>query len=132
MLAMIVALGLIHGLGLSTRLQELPLNESELLLNIISFNLGIELGQILALSVMLLLLTFWRKKASFKVFSTVSNYGLIFLGGLLFMMQMHGYSHGNNPDEFAFSSDNHFHEHMKMDAKRSENNNQNSTHDSLF
>ena len=43
LLAMIIVLGLIHGLGLSTRLQQLPLSEDELLMNIISFNVGIEL-----------------------------------------------------------------------------------------
>jgi hypothetical protein len=46
MLMMIFGLGLIHGLGLSTRLQQLPLSEDELLTNIISFNIGVELGQI--------------------------------------------------------------------------------------
>ncbi len=114
MLVMIVLLGLIHGFGLSTRLQELPLSEDDLLMNIISFNVGIELGQILALSVMLLLLSGWRKAASFKPFSVASNYGLIAAGALLFLMQMHGYSHVSNPDEFGFSSDNHYHDHLEM------------------
>ena len=41
LLIMIGGLGLIHGLGLSTRLQQLPLNDEQLLLNIISFNVGI-------------------------------------------------------------------------------------------
>ena len=49
MLSMIFILGLIHGLGLSTRLQQLPLSEENLLMNIISFNVGIEIGQISAL-----------------------------------------------------------------------------------
>jgi len=44
MMFMIIGLGLIHGFGLSTRLQELPLSTEHLLLNIISFNIGIELG----------------------------------------------------------------------------------------
>ena len=117
-LAMIALLGLVHGFGLSTRLQELPLNQSDLLLNIISFNVGIELGQILALTVMLLLLTGWRKARSFLTFSFVSNVGLIFAGVFLFAMQMHGYSHVSNPDEFGFSSDNHVHEHMNMEKER--------------
>ena len=45
MMLMIIGLGLIHGFGLSTRLQALPLSEDQLLLNIISFNVGIELGK---------------------------------------------------------------------------------------
>ncbi len=116
LLLMIVLLGLIHGFGLSTRLQQLPLNEDNLLLSIIMFNVGIELGQVLALAVMLALLSFWRQRESFKPFSLISNYFLIFAGIFLFLMQMHGYAHVSNPDEFGFSSDNHFHEHMKMEG----------------
>jgi len=104
MMLMIVGLGLIHGLGLSTRLQELPLSDDSLLLNIISFNVGIELGQISALVVMLLLIAVWRKSDSFRTFSRLANYGLIAAGGLLFLMQMHGYLHAGNPDEFAASA----------------------------
>jgi hypothetical protein len=114
LLAMISLLGLVHGFGLSTRLQELPLNETDLLMNIVSFNVGVELGQVLALSVMLALLAGWRKTKSFQSFSRVSNVGLIFAGTLLFLMQMHGYAHVSNPDEFGFSADNHHHEHLRF------------------
>ena len=69
MLLMIFGLGLIHGLGLSTRLQQLPLSEDHLLMNIISFNVGIELGQISALAVMLFLIAAFRKSHLFKSFS---------------------------------------------------------------
>lgn len=131
LLFMIVALGLIHGLGLSTRLQQLPLNEDQLLLNIISFNVGIELGQILALTVMLLVLAGWRKSSSFNQFNRVSNMFLIIAGFYLAMMQMHGYSHVTSPDEFGFSSDNHIHEHIKLDEMRSQQLRQQSTHDSI-
>ena len=131
MLAMITGLGLIHGLGLSTRLQQLPLSEDELLMNIISFNVGIELGQIMALAVMLLLLASWRKAASFKPFSVMSNYGLIFAGLVLFMMQMHGYSHVSDPDEFGFSADNHAHDHIRMAEERAAKNLKETTHDSI-
>ncbi|MCK4587973.1 MAG: HupE/UreJ family protein [Gammaproteobacteria bacterium] len=131
LLAMIAGLGLIHGLGLSTRLQQLPLNEDELLLNIISFNVGIEVGQIMALTAMLVLLAGWRKSASFKPFSVISNYGLIFAGLVLFMMQMHGYSHTNNPDEFGFSADNHVHDHIRMDEERAVKIIKETKHDSI-
>ena len=131
MLLMITSLGLIHGLGLSTRLQQLPLSEDELLLNIVSFNIGIEVGQIVALALMLLVLASWRKVASFQTFSKISNYGLIFAGLFLFMMQMHGYSHVTDPDEFGFSADNHIHEHLRMDEERAAKLIQESTHDSI-
>ena len=100
MMVMITGLGLIHGFGLSTRLQALPLSEDHLLMNIISFNIGVELGQISALVIMLLLIAAWRHTHFFKTFSLITNYALILLGAYLFLMQMHGYEHVNNPDEF--------------------------------
>jgi len=128
---MIIALGLIHGLGLSTRLQELPLSEEQLLLNIVSFNIGIEVGQILALSAMLLILAGWRKTSSFSAFSVIANVGLIFAGSFLFLMQMHLYSHTSNPDEFGFSEDNHIHDHIRMTEERTRKQIEESTHDSI-
>ncbi|MBI3771793.1 MAG: HupE/UreJ family protein [Gammaproteobacteria bacterium] len=98
MMLMIIGLGLIHGFGLSTRLQELPLSEDGLLLNIISFNIGIELGQISALFLMLLLIAAWRKTHGFKAFSLIANYALIAMGIYLFFMQMHGYEHTINKE----------------------------------
>lgn len=103
MMAMIIGLGLIHGFGLSTRLQELPLSEEHLLLNIISFNVGIELGQIGALALMLILIVTWRKTHFFQTFSKITNYFLILAGLYLFLMQMHGYEHEVN-EELATSS----------------------------
>ena len=131
MMAMIFGLGLIHGLGLSTRLQQLPLSEESLLMNIISFNLGIELGQISALAVMLLLITAFRKSHAFKSFSKAANSFLILAGGYLFLMQMHGYSHVLHPDEFGFSSDNHIHDHIKMDEQRTQKIIKETTHNSI-
>ncbi|MEN8251936.1 MAG: HupE/UreJ family protein [Bacteroidota bacterium] len=93
MMAMIFGFGLIHGLGLSTRLQQLPLNEDQLLLNIISFNVGIEIGQIIALAFMLIFMIAFRKMTLFPVFSKIANSSLIVLGCLLFLMQMHGFQH---------------------------------------
>ena len=105
MLVMIFSLGLIHGLGLSTRLQELPLSEDNLLMNILSFNAGIELGQIGALAVMLLVISFFRRKDAFQVFSKSANAFLIFAGVYLFLMQMHGYEHSTNKDEYITKSE---------------------------
>ena len=105
MLLMITSLGLIHGLGLSTRLQQLPLNEDQLLMNIISFNVGIEIGQISALALMLLVITAFRKSHLFPTFSLIANYVLILAGGYLFLMQMHGYAHTSHPEEFVVSTE---------------------------
>lgn len=109
--------GLIHGFGLSTRLQQLPLGDSGLLLKIISFNVGVEFGQIIALTIMLILLSGWRKTESFSKFSKASNVALILIGGLLFLMQMHGYEHEAFVDELAFSSESHHNEHVKINNR---------------
>jgi hypothetical protein len=101
MMAMIFGVGLIHGLGLSTRLQQLPLSEEHLLMNIISFNIGIELGQVAALAVMLLVIAAFRKSDAFKGFTKVANIFLIIAGGYLFLMQMHGYEHAANAEELS-------------------------------
>jgi len=114
LLMMIFLLGFIHGFGLSTRLQQLPLGDDGIVLRILSFNLGIELGQVGALCIMVALLFKWRRTKSFLQISTVSNKGLIVAGSLLFLMQMHGYSHTVNPDEFGFPADNHAHAHEAM------------------
>ncbi len=114
---LVFAFGLIHGFGLSTRLQQLPLGDDGLLLRIISFNIGVEVGQVSALLVMLLLLSGWRKTASFLQFSKASNVGLMFAGVLLFMMQMHGYSHHIFVDDLPFSKDSHYHVHEEMESQ---------------
>lgn len=114
LLKLVCIFGLVHGFGLSTQLQKLPLGDSGLLMRIISFNVGVELGQIAALSVMLLLLAGWRKTDSFARFSTVANCGLMLAGVLLFFMQMHGFTHEVFVDDLAFSKDGHSHAHRNM------------------
>lgn len=116
LLWMVFGFGLVHGFGLSTRLQQLPLGEkgSGMLGRIISFNVGVELGQIAALLVMLVVLAGWRRQSSFQRFSRVANDGIIAIGALLFVMQMHGYMHGAYPDDFGFNADGHAHAHQDM------------------
>ena len=129
LLVMVLVFGLIHGFGLSTRLQQLPLGEQNLdmLLKIISFNVGVEVGQIIALLVMLFILTQWRKTASFLRLSKVANLALMFAGFMLLLTQLHGYLHTTNEEEFGFNADEHYHIHLDM--KKSEQ--KNDTHDSL-
>ncbi len=114
LIAAVFVFGLVHGLGLATRLQQVTLPEDGLILRILSFNLGVELGQIAALGIMIALLAAWRRRASFGSFSMVANKTLIAAGLLLFLMQMHGYSHTNHPDDFGFSADLHAHAHEDM------------------
>jgi len=119
LLIVIFGFGLIHGFGLSTRLQQLSLGDSGLIMRILSFNVGVEVGQIIALLFMVGIISQWKKSQTFKQFSIVSNHGLIAAGVFLFMMQMHGFSHTVYPDDFGFSHDNHHHAHEDMKAAQS-------------
>lgn len=112
--------GLIHGFGLSTRLQQLPLGEDSwaILGRILSFNVGVEFGQIAALSVMLLGLAAWRRRPSFARLSTAANTLLMYAGGLLLLMQLHGYSHDSDPGAFRFPEAEHRHIHEDMDLAK--------------
>lgn len=115
LLLLVFIFGLIHGFGLSARVQTLPLGEgAPFIFRLISFNVGVEAGQVLALTVMLVVLSFWRHTATFKKFSGAANAGLILAGGFLFLMQMHGYSHVQDPDAFGFPKDLHSHVHAEM------------------
>lgn len=114
---MVFGFGLIHGFGLSTRLQQLPLASEGLVGKILAFNLGVELGQIIALSLMLVILAGWRQTASFVKFSRAANYGLLIVGGLLLLMQLHGYQHSKFADEFPLNRDDHHHIHEDMSMK---------------
>jgi hypothetical protein len=113
--------GLLHGFGLSTRLQQLPLGDdnTSILLRILSFNLGVEVGQIAALTVMVGLLAFWRHHPSFKRFSFAANLALVYAGVLLLLMQLHGYSHDVDPNGFRFPAQEHMHLHQDMDVEKS-------------
>jgi hypothetical protein len=91
LLALVFVFGLIHGFGLSARLQQLPLGEDGLLLKILSFNVGVELGQIFALGLMLILLSTWRKSPSFLAFKVASNVLIMLMGIGLFVFQMSGF-----------------------------------------
>lgn len=113
---MVFIFGLIHGFGLSTRLQQLPLGSEGLVLKILSFNAGVELGQIVALSFMLVVMGLWRKTESFTRCSKAANVGLMTLGALLFLMQMHGYQHSQFPDEYPINADDHAHIHEDMES----------------
>jgi hypothetical protein len=127
LLWMVFGFGLIHGFGLSTRLQQLPLGEDRvaMLLRIVSFNVGVEIGQVVALTIMLFVLSGWRRTSSFLKFSKVANDGLVLAGFLLLLMQLHGFMHNRYQDDFGFSEDSHYHSHLNMQQSQEQ------THDSL-
>lgn len=130
LLVMVFVFGLIHGFGLSTRLQQLPLGSDkfEMLGRILSFNVGVEIGQIAALFGMVTVLSVWRMRPSFDRFSWGSNAAIICAGIGLLLMQLHGLSHDLNPDEFRFAEKEHRHAHEDMAI---DNTQVESDHDSL-
>lgn len=83
--------GLFHGLGLATKLQEFALSENGLVTNIISFNVGIEIGQVLALSAVFIALTLWRTTGSYLRYAFATNTALMAGGFLLTSYQLSGY-----------------------------------------
>jgi hypothetical protein len=74
--------GLVHGLGLATKLQALGLNPNGLIPNLVAFNVGVEIGQLIALSLILIVMTFWRTTKSFGRYAVAAN-ALLFLAGIV-------------------------------------------------
>jgi hypothetical protein len=79
----VLAFGLVHGLGLATKLQDLGMSPNGLLTNLIGFNLGVELGQVIVLAVVVTLLNLWRPHGSFARWSWSANVALIGVGLIL-------------------------------------------------
>jgi HupE / UreJ protein len=89
--AAVLGFGLVHGLGLATKLQELTLSPEGLLGNLLAFNVGVELGQLLALTFMVLLFALWRRSGRFDQSATAANWLLVSAGFLLCGFQVAGY-----------------------------------------
>ena len=123
LLAVVFGFGLLHGFGLATQLQQLPLGDDKasILMRILSFNVGVEIGQIAALSLMVALLAIWRKRSFFQRFSVLANVALVYAGALLLLMQLHRYQHDTDPNGFRFPAREHRHEHKDMDIEKSTN-----------
>ncbi len=87
----VLLFGLFHGLGLATKLQEFNFDKGNLFTNLIGFNIGVELGQFIALLFVLILISVWRKYSSFSRFSTITNTALMITGFVLMAFQLSGY-----------------------------------------
>jgi hypothetical protein len=87
----VLVFGLFHGFGLATKLQEFELSPNGLVANIISFNVGVEIGQGVALTGILIALTYWRTRHGFLRHAFATN-ALVMAGGLLLVAyQLSGY-----------------------------------------
>jgi hypothetical protein len=83
--------GLFHGLGLATKLQQLNPPRDGLLANMLSFNAGVEIGQLLALSLMLGVVLLWRRSPGFARHAVLANGALLTAGLVLTGFQLTGY-----------------------------------------
>lgn len=87
----VLIFGLFHGFGLATKLQEFQLPDDGLIANLIAFNVGVELGQFIALAFILLVINYWRTHSSFTRFATTTNGLLMSAGFMLIGFQLTGY-----------------------------------------
>jgi hypothetical protein len=87
----VLTFGLFHGFGLATKLQEISLSQEGLLANLIAFNVGVEIGQLLALLAIIALMSAWRRQSSFSRQAIIANTALMFAGYLLVGYQLSGF-----------------------------------------
>ena len=90
----VTVFGLFHGFGLATKLQEFTISQNGLVTNIVSFNLGVEIGQMLALTAVLIAISFWRKSPGFLRHSFATNTAIMTAGLVLVGYQLAGYFRG--------------------------------------
>lgn len=87
----VLIFGFFHGFGLATKLQQFALSDDGLLINLISFNVGVEIGQLLALAAILIAMGYWRRTTSFSRHAFTANAILMTAGFILFGYQLAGY-----------------------------------------
>lgn len=95
--AAVLVFGFFHGFGLATKLQDFSLSSDGLVPNMLAFNVGVEIGQVLALSAILIAMTYWRSAPSFTRYSAAANVLLMAAGFVLVGYQLTGYFVGETP-----------------------------------
>lgn len=90
--AAVLFFGFFHGFGLATKLQDLAISRDGLVTNMLSFNVGVEIGQLLALTLMLLAFGIWRASGGFSRHAYAANVALLAVGFVLFGYQLSGYA----------------------------------------
>ena len=83
--------GLFHGFGLATKIIEYQISPDGLIPNLIAFNVGVEMGQLLALSAILIAMSYWRRTRSFAKHAYTGNVVMMSAGFLLMGYQLAGY-----------------------------------------
>jgi hypothetical protein len=83
--------GLFHGFGLATKIQEYEVSQDGLFANLVAFNVGVEIGQLLALAAILIVMGYWRRTGSFLRHAYTANVAILTAGFVLIGYQLTGY-----------------------------------------
>ena len=83
--------GLFHGFGLATKIQEYEISQDGLIPNMLAFNVGVEIGQLLALATILIVMSYWRRTDSFLRHAYTANVVMMTAGFMLIGYQLTGY-----------------------------------------
>ena len=83
--------GFFHGLGLATKILDFEVSPDGLIPNLVAFNVGVEIGQLLALSAILIAMSYWRRTSSFARHAYTTNVAVMAAGFLLMGYQLAGY-----------------------------------------
>lgn len=89
--AAVLFFGFFHGFGLSTKLQEFAISDDGLVANMLAFNVGVEIGQLLALGIILIFFNLWRANGNFFRHAYNANVLLMTAGFMLMGYQITGY-----------------------------------------
>ena len=92
MKAAVLFFGFFHGFGLATKLQDIAISQDGLVTNMISFNVGVEIGQFLALAVILIAFNAWRATGRFLHYAFATNVAIMSAGFMLIGYQLTGYA----------------------------------------
>jgi hypothetical protein len=84
--------GLFHGLGLATKILDFEILPDGLVPNLLAFNVGVEIGQLLALSAILIVMNYWRRSSSFNRYAHAGNVAIMAAGFVLIGYQLVGYA----------------------------------------
>ena len=82
--------GLFHGFGLAAKIQEFEIARDGLLPNLLAFNIGVEIGQLLALGTILIVMGYWRRTAGFFKHAYTANVAMMSAGFTLIGYQLTG------------------------------------------
>ncbi len=83
--------GLFHGFGLATKILEYEISPDGLVPNLLAFNLGVEIGQMMALAVILIGMSYWRRTSSFLRHAYTANVTMMCAGFVLVGLQLTGF-----------------------------------------